>query len=83
MHIQRQLPATLDSTATFQVQEYLVETVEYAVARSTGGSIGVTWNDGGNRPHGGYPKTFGHQQWFILPRPIADMVLAAAHMLNG
>ena len=84
MHMPKQLPTTLGSTASFTVQCYLAETNEFAVARSTDGKIGVTWNDTAHP--GGYPKAFGHQQWFELPEPLAlrtwsDAVTAA--MLDG
>ena len=68
MHTQPRLPSTLGSTSTFTVRSYLVETLAYAVAVSIADQVGVTWNDGGNRPPGGYPKTFGHQQWFKIGR---------------
>jgi len=84
MHMPSRLPETLGSTAAFVVQEYLTEMQDYAVARSARGEIGVTWNDAAHP--GGYPKAFGNQQWFILPPPIAMIVLATAmtaEMLNG
>jgi hypothetical protein len=61
------------------VEHYLCENEEFAVAKSVDGNIGVTWNVSEDRPNG-YPNVFGHQQWFILPAPLADLVLAAANV---
>ena len=82
MHFPKRLNITLGSTAAFDVETYLVETNEYAVARSTGGAIGVTWNRSDERPQG-FPSTYKHQQWFMLPEPIARMVLAGADLFTG
>ena len=83
MHMPKQLPVTLGSTAAFEVQTYLAESPEFAVAQSTGGDIGVTWNpDAKERPNG-FPHTYGHQQWFILPTTLAQMVLSGAAFFDG
>jgi hypothetical protein len=83
MHMPKRLSATLDSTAAFEVQTYLAETPEYAVAQSTRGEVGVTWNPGAGGSKQGFPHTYGHQQWFILPGPLAQMVLAGAAFFDG
>jgi hypothetical protein len=83
MHIPKRLPAvTLGSTSAFQVQTYLAETPEYAVAQSTDGIIGVTWNPNEDCPNG-FPHSFNHQQWFMLPEPLAKMVLSGAILFDG
>jgi hypothetical protein len=83
MHIPKRLPVTLGSTSAFEVRRYLAETLEYAVAESTeNGVIGVTWNPSPERPNG-FPHTYSHQQWFILPAPLAAMVLAGATCFDG
>ena len=80
MHFPRRLPTTLGSTSAFEVQTYLVETQEYGIALSTNGAVGVTWNpDPDERPNG-FPHTYSHQQWFILPDQIARMLLASADL---
>ena len=58
-----------------------METDEYAIARSTDGAIGVTWNRSEERPSG-FPHTYSHQQWFMLPEPLARMVLAGADLFE-
>lgn len=83
MHMPKRLPVTLGSTSAFEVQTYLAETPEYSVAQSTTGDIGVTWNpDPPDRPSG-FPHTYRHQQWFILPKPLAEMVFASATLFDG
>jgi hypothetical protein len=83
MHIHKRLLQTLESTKAFEVQTYLAELPEYAVAQSTDGSIGVTWNpDPTERPNG-FPHTYSHQQWFILPVPLAQIVLSGATFFDG
>jgi hypothetical protein len=83
MHMPARLPVTLGSTSAFEVQTYLAESPEYAVAQSTSGDIGVTWNpDPTERPNG-FPHTYSHQQWFILPAPLAQMILAGATLFDG
>lgn len=81
MHIQKQLSVTLGSTSAFEVRTYLSESPEYAIAKSNAGEIGVTWNLGPGRPSG-FPHTYGHQQWFILPPPLADMVSACSVLFD-
>lgn len=79
----KRLPVTLGSTSAFEVQTYLAEFPEYAVARSATGAIGVTWNpDPIERPNG-FPHTYSHQQWFILPAPLAQMVLSGVTLFEG
>jgi hypothetical protein len=82
MHTPKRLDVTLGSTAAFQVEIYLVETEDYAVARSSDGVVGVTWNRSEDRTNG-FPNTFGHQQWFILPDPLTKMVLAGAELFGA
>lgn len=83
MHMPKRLPVTLGSTSAFEVQTYLEESPEYAVAQSTDGSIGVTWNpDPEERPNG-FPHSYSHQQWFILPTPLANIVLSGATFFDG
>lgn len=77
MHMPKKLSVTLDSTSAFEVRTYLAETDEYAVALSSEDEVGVTWNPCPGRETG-FPHTFSHQQWFILPEQLADMVLAGA-----
>jgi hypothetical protein len=74
---------TLDSTSAFEVQAYLVETSEYAIATSIDGGVGVTWNPGAGGSHQGFPHTYGHQQWFMLPSPLAKLVLAGAALFDN
>jgi hypothetical protein len=81
--VPKQLSQTLGSTSAFEVQTYLAELPEYAVARSATGEIGVTWNrDPIARPLG-FPHTCGHQQWFILPAPLAQMILSDPTLFEG
>jgi hypothetical protein len=82
MHMPKRLDVTLGSTTAFEVESYLAETPDYAIARSTGGEIGVTWSRGEDRPQG-FPHTYKHQQWFILPGPLAQMVLAGAELFES
>lgn len=83
MHMPKRLPITLGSTSAFEVRTYLSETPKYAVAQSARGDIGVTWNpDAAERPNG-FPHTYSHQQWFILPAPLARRVLSDATVFDG
>ena len=82
MHMPKTLPATLGSTSAFDVEIYLLETTDYAIARSTSGAVGVTWNRSDARPNG-FPHTYSHQQWFILPEPLARMVMAGADLFSA
>jgi predicted NUDIX family NTP pyrophosphohydrolase len=83
MHIPKRLPVTLGSTSAFEVRTYFAETAEYAVAQSTSDAIGITWNpDPTERPNG-FPHSYNHQQWFILPEPIATMLLSGATLFDG
>jgi hypothetical protein len=83
MHMPARLPVTLGSTSAFKVHTYLAESPEYAIAQSPGGDVGVTWNpDPTERPNG-FPHTYSHQQWFILPPSLAQMVLAGATLFDG
>ena len=76
MHFPKRLPSTLGSTSQFKIINYLTEHADYAVALSSSNEVGVTWNpDSVKRPNGN-PQVFGHQQWFILPEPIAQMLLS-------
>lgn len=79
MHFPRRLPATLGSTSAFEVESYITETPDYAVALSTSGVVGVTWNRSEERPNG-FPHTYSHPQWFMLPEPLARMVLAGVEL---
>jgi len=81
MHMPKILPVTLGSTSAFEVEYYLSETTDYAVARSISGEVGVTWNRSDERPNG-FPHTYSHQQWFIFPEPLARMVLAGADLFT-
>jgi len=82
MHMPKKLTVTLDSTSAFEVETYLAETNDYAVARNIKGEVGVTWNPNADSPNG-FPHTFSHQQWFILPEQLADMVLAGATFFDN
>ena len=82
MHIPRRLNQTLVSTSAFEVEAYLVETDEYSIARSTNGMVGVTWNRSETRPHG-FPHSYSHQQWFILPEPLAGVVEASSALFES
>ena len=82
MHMPKRLPQTLDSTNWFEVQAYLAETADYAVAQSTKGDIGVTWNKSDERPYG-FPHSYKNQQWFVLPEPLAQMVLGGATIFDS
>jgi hypothetical protein len=82
MHMPKRLKVTLGSTSAFEVETYLAETPEYAVAQSTDGVIGVTWNPNKECPNG-FPHTHKHQQWFMLPDPLAQMVLSGATFFEG
>jgi len=79
MHTPKRLSVTLGSTSAFEVGSYITETTDYAIALSTGGSVGITWNRSDERPNG-FPHTYSHQQWFILPDPVARMVMAGADL---
>ena len=82
MHFPNRLPMTLGSTSAFKVNAYLVETPEYSIATSIDGSVGATWNpDPTERPNG-FPHTYSHQQWFILPDPVSQMLLAGAELFD-
>lgn len=82
MHFPKKLSTTLGSTSAFKIQSYLVETLEYSIAQSTNGAVGATWNpDPDERPNG-FPHTYSHQQWFILPDPVARMLLAGADLFE-
>lgn len=82
MHFPNRLPMTLGSTRTFKVKAYLVETPEYAIAVDIDGAVGATWNpDPTERPNG-FPHSYSHQQWFILPEPVARMLLAGAELFD-
>ncbi len=83
MYFPKRLPTTLGSTSAFKVQSYLVETQEYAIARGANGAVGATWNPEPNERPNGFPHTYSHQQWFILPDPIARMLLASADLYRG
>jgi len=80
MHFPSRLPATLGSTSAFEVRVYITENPEFAVALSVDGMVGVTWNRSEGRPSG-FPHTYSHQQWFILPDPLARMVLAGVDFI--
>src|SRR5579863_8410816 len=83
MHMPKRLPVTLGSTSAFDVQTYFAGSPDYAVAQSTSGEIGVTWNpDPTERPNG-FPHSYSHQPWFILRAPLARMVLAGATLFDG
>lgn len=75
----KNLAVSLGSTNAFKVDSYLSETPDYAIARSTNGDIGVTWNRAADRPNG-FPHSYSNQQWFILPAPLARLVLAGADL---
>jgi len=76
MHKKQKQNLTLGSTSAFCVDSYVVEAPDYSVALSLDGMIGITWNRSVERPNG-FPHTYSHQQWFILPEPIAQMVKAS------
>jgi hypothetical protein len=76
MHSTRRFPNTLGSTSFFELESYITETSDFSVALSSDGMVGATWNRGEGRPNG-FPHSYNHQQWFILPEPIAHLVLAS------
>ena len=79
MHTPKRLAVTLGSTSAFQVKSYITETTDYAIALSNVNAVGITWNRSDERPNG-FPHTYSHQQWFILPDPVARMVLAGVDL---
>lgn len=81
MHTTKQLPITLGSTAAFAVAAYLVENPDYAIAVRDDGLVGVTWNRSDERPNG-FPHSYSHQQWFMLPRPLGQLVIAGADLFT-
>lgn len=72
---------TLGSTSAFHVAAYLVETEEYVIASNGDGSVGVTWSRNEERPQG-FPSSYKNQQWFILPPPLARMVLSGSELFE-
>ena len=76
MHSIKRFPNTLGSTSFFNLASYITEVSDYAVALSSDGMVGVTWNRGEGRPNG-FPHSYNHQQWFILPEPLASLVRAS------
>ena len=81
MHQIKKLTETLGSTSAFNVDQYLIETPDYGVAVTVDNVVGVTWNRSDERPQG-FPSSYKHQQWFILPEPLANLVLAGASLLK-
>jgi hypothetical protein len=77
-------PAVLGDTGTFKVGRVLWHCEDFTVAESVpdihgNTCVGVTWNPSDDRPKG-YPNTRGYQQWFILPEPIGNMLLATKEL---
>ena len=69
----------LGTAGRYEPLRYVAHCDEYTVAEvkdTTNGwiGVGVTWNPSPELPHG-FPTTFGNQMWFILPDPIAALVL--------
>ena len=77
----KRLEVTLGSTSAFEIVSHFAETRDYAIAQSTD-SVGVTWNPSDGSPQG-FPHTYNHQQWFILPDPLAQMVLGGADLFES
>ena len=67
----------LGNAAGYELIRYIAHCDEYTIALLThpNGSecVGVTWN--GTKGRVGFPQSFGNQVWFILPEPIAGLVL--------
>jgi hypothetical protein len=66
----------LGSAAGYDVKRYIAHCPEYTIAVLTSGEwegVGATWNKRPNDP--AFPQQFGNQLWFILPEPIAGLVL--------
>jgi hypothetical protein len=82
MHTTKRLENSLGSTSAFQVESYLMETEDYVIATSTEGIVGVTWSRSEERPQG-FPSSYKNQQWFMLPPPLARMVLSAAELFES
>ena len=80
MHMPKKLKVTLGSTDAFEVKQYLAETPDYAIAVNFKDEVGVTWNRSDERIYG-FPHSYKHQQWFILPNPLAGIVLSNAASL--
>lgn len=81
MHTTKKLPNTLGSTSFFEVAYYIIETSDYSVALSSDGMVGATWNRGEGRPNG-FPHSYNHQQWFIFPEPLANLVRASIDLAD-
>jgi hypothetical protein len=81
MHSARRFPNTLGSTSFFELESYITETSDFAVALSSDGMVGATWNRGEGRPNG-FPHSYNHQQWFILPEPLANLVRASIDLAD-
>lgn len=82
MHTNKKLPNTLGSTSFFEVATYIIETSDYSLALSSDGMVGATWNRGEGRPNG-FPHSYNHQQWFILPEPLANLVRASIDLADN
>jgi len=82
MHSTKRLSNTLGSTSFFEVASYIIETSDYSVALSSDGMVGVTWNRSDERPNG-FPHSYSHQQWFILPDPLANLVRASIDIADA
>lgn len=82
MHTQKRIENSLGSTSAFHVESYLVETEDYVIATDGEGNVGVTWSRNEERPQG-FPSSYKNQQWFILPPPLAGMVLSATDLFES
>jgi hypothetical protein len=82
MHHPKIYERTLGPTKMLNVISYLVENYDYAVAIDENRLVGVTWNPTPDFRFG-YPHTFEHQQWFILPPPIGQLLLAGARVFEA
>ncbi len=64
----------------FQVQYILFETPDFSIAYGNWNQqencLAMRWN--GDENEAGYPKTFGHPVWFIIPK---DMTFVLAKSL--
>jgi len=79
MHQNKRLAITLGSTSFFSVESYISEAKDFSIALSVDGMVGVTWNRSEERPNG-FPHSYSNQQWFVLPDPLARILLASIEL---
>ena len=68
----------------FDVQEIIYNLNGFSVAwgRWEGSSYGLAMRWNGEDEDQGYPKTFGHPVWFILPRDLSFPILQVINEHN-